>query len=442
MCDDIQQWKDHKKIPTNEDDQKVYRDIHEKTESSIEENFQKWQQELNEKTLLSQKKSMLEDLKRQIGALDLGSHSEEVEQACQKMHDAAVREHGILASGEIWRQINSERAHIASELSKSKRAQVKEQLMTLFSSSFSSHTVIDQFLNGDKTPLAQALVTQHRAEAKRQIHQALSGHALMSEIEQALTPQSPQRAALICVIIRRLTHARFSDYLKEKETHLREQISARHRLEQEFVEMGLGLEEEEISLLGQCLWVPASVHHNTSLASNGSRFVYGGVSVQPKIIRTQQVIMNANQGSISAQRIGAMGGGQAGGGAAGGGGASGGSGSGGNDGSGGKPPSKIIFPNDRSTLKHIFRDSPGHLSDTQNNRKMIEAVANNPHNKMGTDKYGNTWYAKTNTNGTQTWVRTRNGVITNAGLNPTPRPYDMRTGLNNSTIPVVPSNKI
>ena len=91
----------------------------------------------------------------------------------------------------------------------------------------------------------------------------------------------------------------------------------------------------------------------------------------------------------------------------------------------------VTFPVDSSTLQHIFRDRSGHLPDTSGNRQMIQPVANDSKNVHDTDKYGNTWHTETNQNGTQTWVRTRNGVVTNSGLNKTPRPYDPQIGLNN-----------
>jgi len=45
----------------------------------------------------------------------------------------------------------------------------------------------------------------------------------------------------------------------------------------------------------------------------------------------------------------------------------------------------------------------------------------------------NDWYADISEDGTQTWVRVRNGVIDNAGVNNVPRTWDPETGLYNDT---------
>lgn len=84
-------------------------------------------------------------------------------------------------------------------------------------------------------------------------------------------------------------------------------------------------------------------------------------------------------------------------------------------------------PND-SQLKHIFRNAEGHLPDTPENRSLVTAVSNNPECYMGVDKYGNSWYAKMQSDGTQIWVQLRKGIIQNAGKNATPHIWDSETG--------------
>lgn len=86
------------------------------------------------------------------------------------------------------------------------------------------------------------------------------------------------------------------------------------------------------------------------------------------------------------------------------------------------------FPPNDSQIKHIFRPKEGHLSDTPENRKLIETTANDPANYKGKYKYGNEWYSRTESDGSQVWVITRNGRIQNAGKNSTPRDWDPETG--------------
>ncbi|PMS14281.1 hypothetical protein FNF07_05190 [Trinickia caryophylli] len=90
---------------------------------------------------------------------------------------------------------------------------------------------------------------------------------------------------------------------------------------------------------------------------------------------------------------------------------------------------------DDSRAGHIFRDSDGHISDTPANRQLLENVANDPSAVLGTDKYGTTWAAKTNPDGTQTWVGIRGGKVSYGGINQTPKSFNPQTGLASPTRP-------
>lgn len=79
-------------------------------------------------------------------------------------------------------------------------------------------------------------------------------------------------------------------------------------------------------------------------------------------------------------------------------------------------------------LGHIFRKAPGHLIDTPANRKLLIDTVSEPSNYLGTDKWGNDWYADIQ-DGQQVWVQIRKGEIINGGLNPTPRPWHPTLGL-------------
>jgi hypothetical protein len=87
----------------------------------------------------------------------------------------------------------------------------------------------------------------------------------------------------------------------------------------------------------------------------------------------------------------------------------------------------VTLPDKRAG--HIFRDAPGHLKDTPGNRQLLKDVANDSGARLGTDKFGNRWSARTNPDGTQTWVQIRNGEIINGGVNQTPRMFHPGTGL-------------
>jgi filamentous hemagglutinin len=99
----------------------------------------------------------------------------------------------------------------------------------------------------------------------------------------------------------------------------------------------------------------------------------------------------------------------------------------------GKGIEKIDF--DEGSLKHIFRDAPGHLPDTPASRKLLRDTSSNKEIYLGKDKYGNDWCEETRSDGSQVWVLVRNGKIRNGGLNPTPRTFNPQTGLSSPTKP-------
>lgn len=90
----------------------------------------------------------------------------------------------------------------------------------------------------------------------------------------------------------------------------------------------------------------------------------------------------------------------------------------------------------RQTFQHpiiwhdIFREKEGHIEDTPENRSLLEAVANNKDNYVGTDRYGIQWYSKTQADGSQVWVRVKNNTIQNGGINNPPKTWNPSTGYN------------
>lgn len=87
------------------------------------------------------------------------------------------------------------------------------------------------------------------------------------------------------------------------------------------------------------------------------------------------------------------------------------------------------LPTSASVINHIFGSRPGHLPDTPKNRQLLVDVANNKNNCLGIDKNGNRWFARIESDGSQTWVVCRNGTIRNGGQNNPPRSWDSDTGL-------------
>lgn len=107
----------------------------------------------------------------------------------------------------------------------------------------------------------------------------------------------------------------------------------------------------------------------------------------------------------------------------------------------GKPQPPIITNGvtlSEKRASHIFREKAGHLSDTPANRRLLQEVAEDPKARLGTDQFGNTWSARTNPDGSQTWVQSRNGEIINGGVNQRPRAFNPQTGLSGSQATMSP----
>ena len=90
---------------------------------------------------------------------------------------------------------------------------------------------------------------------------------------------------------------------------------------------------------------------------------------------------------------------------------------------------KNKFPPNDSQIKHIFRNSPGHLPDTPENRELLVKLANDIEAYQGKDKYGNDWHVRLNEDGTQDWARCQNQKINDGGKNIEPLPWNEKTGL-------------
>lgn len=93
-------------------------------------------------------------------------------------------------------------------------------------------------------------------------------------------------------------------------------------------------------------------------------------------------------------------------------------------------PSRVKFPRKPSQVKHIFRNKPGHLTDTPYHRQVLRDLANDSNHYKGKDANGNSWHVKIMKDGSQLWVQHRNGIIQNGGKNIKPRKWNNKKGLN------------
>ena len=95
------------------------------------------------------------------------------------------------------------------------------------------------------------------------------------------------------------------------------------------------------------------------------------------------------------------------------------------------PPQKkeITIYDKHGQDKHIFKNEPGHIPDTPENRKLIIDTVLDKKNYVEQCKRGTYWYEKILPDGKQVWVAVRDDtIIRNAGINEIPRIFDKETG--------------
>ncbi len=88
---------------------------------------------------------------------------------------------------------------------------------------------------------------------------------------------------------------------------------------------------------------------------------------------------------------------------------------------------KYIIPDNR--VQHIFRDAEGHVLDTPANREMLLGITKEASSYLGSDQFGNQWFAIITVDGKQIWTQTRANEIINGGLNLIIRTFNPLTGL-------------
>jgi hypothetical protein len=213
--------------------------------------------------------------------LTFSKDSKEVNDACQRLHDQNLKaNHYRVSSEQIWRNaVNPERGRIAQQLSESKQAQYRTQLFSTFSAAlaplraYQIEPLIDAFIEGNLQPLADGLVDSEKPKVHLEIKKQCPNSSI-SDIQLALDDVDDAGVVKIATA--------------EARRQLSEQREEKTRLETGFVQINLGTHEAPVDLTGKCLWVPASVRHevqkdDTSGLTRYSFFVYGGVSIQPRI---------------------------------------------------------------------------------------------------------------------------------------------------------------
>jgi hypothetical protein len=75
------------------------------------------------------------------------------------------------------------------------------------------------------------------------------------------------------------------------------------------------------------------------------------------------------------------------------------------------------------------------MPDTPENRRLLEMLVSHRENLLGTDMYGNQWYAEMLPDGRQVWAKVRNGEMKYGGIRRTPKSFDPKKGLSSPNDP-------
>lgn len=259
-----------------------YKDIvdqAEKIKSKILSAFSTWQTEISYSEFHRKWKDKLRMIKSDIGNLSFSAYSEEVNKSCDAWCAQIKRDNPWATEAKIRDEvINPKRSEMATEMSKHKRDSVRKQMLDAFSEllrsdmgSYSYERLIDNFLDGfvSVTELAEKLAQAEKEKVVRSISSEFYGTSY-NEMSSAIEGRgNPTNIAE-----------------KDARHQIEKQKSARQRKERSFLGIRLAVQRppEERDLDDECVWVPASInHHYYTDGGQHSFFVYGGVSVQPKL---------------------------------------------------------------------------------------------------------------------------------------------------------------
>lgn len=221
----------------------------------------------------------LTDVILQIGTLNFTLYSPEVDEICEDYYKQLVKINPGFPAHKIRDAANEQRSTFAQKLSVSKQASVKEQLKGNFSTLLTTATAyqkeffINALMTKDIQPLLSFLIAYERQKAVQELHSQFS-HSAYNDIDEALDDLG--------------WNAAWRVGLSEANSQLREIVRIKAPLEQGFRQLHFAEQVTHSSPAEQCFWVPASVRHDVKLNSQTglsrySFFVYGGVSLQPRI---------------------------------------------------------------------------------------------------------------------------------------------------------------
>lgn len=301
----------------------IYREVSRKVYDQLLADFCSWRDVHQYSNIYKNVHANINNVYREAMPFYYDTHHRDVDKACEQVISQEISRLGSQFSSQIRNEVYRSRRTIADTLGEHKRAAIKPQLAAILPIQLSDW-VYSQFFSGNLQPLCEALAKHQQAEFKKSLFSSLNDCASVAELDGGLAGSD----ASVSAIAKKITIRQLNEHIKEERKRLSEALASREGIATSIKTLGLGDNEADPDLEGDCTWVPANILHNhAGLFAQRSRLVYGGVSVQPRILQTNQVISNPASRIITPQQIG--GGNQGGSGGRSGGGSGSGSGSGG-----------------------------------------------------------------------------------------------------------------
>jgi hypothetical protein len=265
---------------------------------SIASQFDEWIKSFANSTLQSEFKEILLNIQKDFGTLTFSSHSSEVTEYLNKhCRDLMAINPGV-SRDRIWNELVwPKRFEIANSFASSKRSSCKKQLIDLFKPMLYPEiglNVIEQkaesFLNGDLTPLADALATAKRKKAINDI----GNNYKCSSTNDIILALNGNR-----IILDQIASA-------EANQQLNRVRSSKEPLANGFDKIDFGCEEKVSANDARCHWIPACINHKVKIVESANRresqtfFVYGGVNINPNI----NIVRGGNNGPLGGTPVG------------------------------------------------------------------------------------------------------------------------------------------
>lgn len=264
--------------------------------TSVAEAFSNWRANGSFALIRTRRREQLADIQRQIGGWDITKRRSEI----RERFDNNIRQQG----GNPYQYESEWQSEWGKLLAHNEQQfrQLLNNLQDAFWDHLPSHLsnktqLLSDFLHGNSERLYDALVSKDIDSINDAMTRSFP-NCNLTKLQAALNESSNHHLDVI-------VNTEFERYREKLKVQIRDKLAKLTKLANTLSQLGLKENENEMSLEGMCLWVPASVYH--SVDQKHSYTVYGGVQIAPQLNQANSQIAGAlsnqaaNNASISSQ---------------------------------------------------------------------------------------------------------------------------------------------